>query len=350
VKRLGDRERRRSMRLVIVLLFAAPAFGQVVATTQRGPVVAHDGRLELRGAWNVAGVEHATAIVTGRDRVAVLDALNNEAVIADLASGKTTRMQTAETPVGGAFVGSELFVLARDGTPKSSPAGQAASRRRDGGAPAGGTPAFPVSGDFLRESGAMLYVYSRTTGALTEVVRGRASRRVQVAPFASDFEVGGRTGYLVFPREARIRTVDLASMKNSGSVSVGAVPVDLAFAGGGTAITARILAVADPSAKRVWLTEGTQSTMQAVARGFLRGFLGLGLFGNRSSQFPTGVDRVVIRDKIWIAYDSSTGTLYRFTKSKGTIIAKGIAPQAFAVTSEGVVYWKDGTLVAQGRQ
>jgi len=316
--------RRRSMALVLVLLFAAPAFGQVVASSARGAVVAHDGRLELRGAWNVAGVEHATAIVTGRDRVAVLDALNNEAVIADLASGKTTRMQTAETPVGGAFIGSELFVLARDG-----------------GA---------IRGDFLRESGGVLYVYSRTTGALTEVVRGRVARRVQVAPFGSDFEIGGRTGYLVFPREARIRTVDLASMKNSGSVSIGAVPADLAFAGGGTAISARILAVADPSAKRVWLTEGTQSTMQAVARGFLRGFLGLGLFGNRSSQFPTGVDRVVIRDKVWVAYDSSTGTLYRFTKSKSTVIAKGIAPQAFAVTSEGVVYWKDGTLVAQGRQ
>jgi len=171
---------------------------------------------------------------------------------------------------------------------------------------------------------------------------------VQVAPFASDFEIGGRTAYLVFPREAKIRTVDLLSMKVSGTVNVGAVPVDLAFAGGGTAITARILAVADPSAKRVWLTEGTQSTLQAVARGFLRGFLGLGLFGNRSSQFPTGVDRVVIRDKVWIAYDTSSGTLYRFTKSKSSIIAKGIAPQAFAVTSDGaVVYWKDGKLVAQ---
>jgi hypothetical protein len=305
---------------VIALVLLA----QIVTATPRGPVVAHDGRLELRGAWNVSGVEHATAIVTGRDRVAVRDALNNEAVIADLSSGKTTRMQTAETPVGGAFIGSELFVLARDG-----------------GA---------VRGDFLRESNGVLYAYSRTTGALTEVVRGRAARRVQVAPFASDFEVGGRTGYLVFPREARIRTVDWSSMKTTGSVSVGAVPVDLAFAGGGSALTARILAVADPSAKRVWLTEGTQSTMQAVARGFLRGFLGLGLFGNRSSQFPTGVDRVVIRDKIWVAYDSSTGTLYRFTKSKSTVIAKGIAPQAFAVTSEGVVYWKDGTLVAQGRQ
>lgn len=292
----------------------ALVLAQVVAATPKGAVVAHDHRIELRGGWTAAGVENATSIVVGRDRIAVLDALNNEAVIAELANGKTTRVQTAETPVGGVFVGNELHVVTRE------------------------------TGDFIRESNGALYVYSRMTGALTEIGSGR---KVQVAPFASDFEIGGRTGYLVFPREAKIRTIDLASMKVTGSVNVGAVPVDLAFAGGGTAITARILAVADPSAKRVWLTEGTQSTLQAVARGFLRGFLGLGLFGNRSSQFPTGVDRVVIRDKLWIAYDTSSGTLYRFTKSKSSIIAKGIAPQAFAVTSGEVVYWKDGKLVAQ---
>ena len=288
----------------------ALVLAQVVAATPKGAVVAHDRRIELRGGWTAEGVENATSIVVGKDRVAVLDALNNEAVIAELATGKTTRVQTGETPVGGVFVGNELHVVTRD------------------------------VGDFIRES----YIYSRMTGTLTEIGTGR---KVQVAPFASDFEIAGRTGYLVFPREAKIRTIDLASMKVTGAVSVGAVPVDLAFAGGGTAITARILAVADPSAKRVWLTEGTQSTLQAVARGFLRGFLGLGLFGSRSSQFPTGVDRVVIRDKVWVAYDTSSGTLYRFTKSKSSIIAKGIAPQAFAVTSDGVVYWKDGKLVAQ---
>ncbi|HJQ37223.1 MAG TPA: hypothetical protein VKB93_08795 [Thermoanaerobaculia bacterium] len=294
-------------------MIAALLLAQIVANTPRGPVIAHDGRIELHRGWTATGVEHATAIVTGPTRVAVLDALNNEAVIAELATGKTTRMKTAETPVGGAFVGDKLHVLTRD------------------------------DGDFLRESNGRLYVYSRMKGTLAEI----GGRTVQVAPFASDLEIGGRMAYLVFPREAKIRTVDLAAMKVTGTVSVGAVPVDLAFAGGGTAITARILAVADPSAKRVWLTEGTQSTMQAVARGFLRGFLGLGLFGSRSSQFPTGVDRVLISGKQWIAYDSSSGTLYRFTKSKSSVIAKGIAPQAFAITPGGVVYWKDGTLVAE---
>lgn len=315
------------------MILPALLLAQIVSATPRGPVIAHDRRIELRGAWNAEGVEHPSAIVVGRDRIAVLDALSNEAVITELASGKATRVRTAETPIAGTFIGRDLYVLARDGGVL-----QKFGTR---------TSTLALTGDLLRESNGSLYVYSRVAGTLAEVRDDRVTRTVHVAPFASDLEVGGRTAYLVFPREARIRTVDLAAMKTTGAVSVGAVPVDIAFAGGGTAITARILAVADPSAKRVWMTEGTQSAMQAVARGFLRGFLGLGLFGHRSSQFPTGVDRVVIRDKIWIAYDSSSGTLYRFTRSKSSVIAKGIGPQAFALTAEGVVWWKNGTLVAE---
>jgi len=319
-------------RLLLLLALAAPSFAQIVSATSHGAVVAHDGRIHLDRGWTADGVQNATAIVVGPDRVAVLDALNNEAVIADLTTGKTTRVRTAETPIAGAFVGRDLYILARDAR---------LVERIDG-------PRFRVDPDpaFLREAGGRLYVYSRATGVIEEI---GTKRRVTVAPFASDFEISGSTAYLAFPREARIRMVDLRTMKPRGAVTVGAVPVDLAFAGGGTALTARILAVADPSAKRVWLTETTQSTAQAIARGFLRGFLGLGLFGSRSSQFPTGVDRVAVRDKLWVAYDSSSGTLYRFTKSKSSVIAKGIAPQGFALTAGGVVYWKDGTLVAQER-
>ena len=313
------------MKRLIVLLafFATPAFAQIVVSTPRGVFVAHPRR----------EVEQPTAVIVGSDRVAVLDALHNEVAIVDLATQKSTRTKTAETPIDGAFLGGNLYVLARD----------ARVVQKIGGA----SIAVGQDPSFLRVANGKLYVYSRATGILAEIANDRVARRVEVAPFASDFEIGGRTGYLVYPREAHIRTVDLNAMKTTGTVAVGAVPVDLAFAGGGSALTARILAVADPSAKRVWLTEGTQSTAQAVARGFLRGFLGLGLFGNRSSQFPTGVDRVIIRDKQWIAYDSSSGTLYRFTKAKSSIIAKGIAPQAFAVTADGVAYWKDGKLVAQ---
>jgi len=35
------------------------------------------------------------------------------------------------------------------------------------------------------------------------------------------------------------------------------------------------------------------------------------------------------------------GTLYRFTKSKSSVIAKGIAPHAFSATPESVYVWDD---------
>ena len=231
--------------LVLLAFFATPAFAQIVVSTPRGVFVAHPRR----------EVEQPTAVVVGSDRVAVLDALHNEVAIVDLATRKSTRTKTAETPIDGAFLGGNLYVLARDarvvqkfGAPASPPAEQAASRRRDGGGSAGETPAFRVGADpsFLRVANGKLYVYSRATGILEEIANDRVARRVEVAPFASDFEIGGRTGYLVYPREAHIRTVDLNAMKTTGTVAVGAVPVDLAFAGGGSALTARILAVADP--------------------------------------------------------------------------------------------------------
>jgi hypothetical protein len=272
-------------------------------------------------------------MVATTDRVAVLDALANEVFVVDLATGRATRLQTAETPIAAAFLGRELYVLARDARVLQH-----------------GETRIPLAADptFLRESNGKLYVYARTSGTLEEIERDRVTRRIAVAPFASDFEISGTIAYLVYPRDARVRTIDLATMKPAGDIAVGAVPVDLAFAGGGTALTARILAVADPSAKRVWLQEGTQSMTQAVARGVLRGFLGLGLFGAGASQFPTGVDRVLVRGRTWIAYDSSSGTLYRFTKRTSSIVAKNVGPRAFALTPDGVAWW-NGTSVAQTR-
>jgi hypothetical protein len=319
--------------LTISLLASSSAFAQIVTSTAAGVVVAHDGKIELPGKWTIDGVRHATAIATTTDRVAVLDALSNEAVIVELATGRASRMQTAETPIAAAFLGRELYILARDARVLQH-----------------GVTRIPLAADpsFLGQANGMLYVYSRTTGTIEEIDGDRVSRRVVVAPFASDFEISGTTAYLVDPRAARIRLVDLRTMKATSEIAVGAVPVDLAFAGGGTALTARVLAVADPSAKRVWLQEGAQSMTQAIARGVLRGFLGLGLFGSRASQFPTGVDRVVIRGKIWVAYDSSSGTLYRFTKRTSSIVAKNVPPHGFAVTADGVAWW-NGTSVARMR-
>lgn len=315
-------------RLALLLLMSAPAIAQVMTDSPRGVVVAHERRVRLEGGWNVEGVREATDIVASNDRVVVLDALHDQAVTVELAGGRLTRVATGATPIAAAFIGRDLYILSRDSR----------ELRRVGG------PAIRLEADpaFLAVAGETLYVYSRTAGVIEEIRNDRITRRVRIAPFASDFEVDRHNAYLAYPRESRVRTIDLETMKAGEAIDVGAVPVDIALTGGGTAITARILAVADPSAKRIWLTEGRQSTGKAVARGFLRGLLGLGLYGNRSSQFPTGVDRVLARGGRWIAYDSSSGTLYRVTRQQSSIIAKGIAPKAFTLTTEGVAFWQDG--------
>jgi hypothetical protein len=315
-------------RLALVVLLASPALAQVLTDTPRGVIVAHDRRVELTGGWNVAGVENATFITADDQRVVVLDALRNQGVIVELATGKAQNIRTGETPVAAIFVTRDLYVLARD----------ARLLERIGG------DAVPVPPDSSRlaQANGRVYVYSRAAGVLQEVPGGR---RYAVPPFASDLEIAGNTAYLTYPREGKIRTVDLTT-KKVAELAVGAVPADLAFAGGGTALTARILAVADPSAKRVWLTESTQSTAEAVARGFLRGVLGLGLFGGRASRFPTGVDRVEVRGRVWIAYDSSSRTLYHFTRKQSTVLARGVAPGAFTLTARGVAWW-NGTSVAE---
>jgi hypothetical protein len=320
-------------RLILVAVLAVPVSAQVLTSTPHGVVAAHDGRIELGTSWSVEGVAHATAIAAGDDRVAVLDALSNEAVVVELATGRSTRIATAETPIAAVFAGHELYILARDARVLQH-----------------GEARIELAADpaFLRAAGGRLYVYSRANGIIEEVEGDRITRRLSVAPFASDFEVSGTSGYLVYPRGGRIHTIDLAAMKASGELAIGSVPVDLTFAGGGTALTARILAVADPSAKRVWLAEGTQSMTKAVARGALRGLLGLGLFGNGGAQFPTGVDRVEIRGKAWIAYDTSTATLYTFTRKTSSVLARGIAPGAFTLTGTGVAWW-NGTSVAEKR-
>lgn len=320
----------------VAMLFATIAGAQTIEVTPRGVVVAHDGRLELydtRGnsVWSVAGVANANVMASDAHRVVAFDPVRNEGVLVDLRTGTSTRLRTGETPAAAAFAGEDLFVLERD-------ANQV--RRLGGGV-------IPVdSGSILAGTADRgVFVYSRITGALVEIEGDRETRRVMLPTFASEVEIDGTNAYAVYPREARIRSVDLATMTRSGEVVVGAVPADTSPAGGGTAITARILAVADPASKRVWLTESTQSAAKAFGRGFFRGLLGLGLFGGRSVEFPTAVDRVDTRGEVWIAYDTANRTLYRFTKREATAVAHGIAPNAFAVHGDELVYWDaDGTL------
>jgi hypothetical protein len=324
-------------RLGLALLFASAAHAQVVATAGRNVVVAHDGRVDLfdpslNRVWSADGVEQPSRIVAGHESVAVIDSFANEVLMIDVASGRGRRIHTGETPVDVVFVDRDVFVLDRD-----------ANRvERIGGA------SINVADDpaFIRAGNGMLFVYSRLDGIVQEIApsKMRVTRTVTLAPFASDFEIDGTTGYLVYPGDGKLRTFSLASMKRSTDIDAGAVPVDLAVTRRANTLSASRLAIADPSAKRVWILEGEQSIARAVARGFLRGLLGLGLFTASSPDFPSGVDRVDSRGSLTVAYDSTTRTLYRLKGSKGSVIARDLGAGAYAVTDSGVAIWQNNAL------
>jgi hypothetical protein len=247
--------------------------------------------------------------------------------VVELGSGRGTTIKCGETPVDGVFVGSALYILERD----------ARALDRIGADGAGASIKLGADPSFLRAANGRLYVYSRTAGILQEITTApfAVARSISVAPFASDLQLDGDNAYLVYPREAKIRVITLSTMKSAGETVVGAVPVALALAAPHT------LAVADPAAKRVWMIEGAQSFRQAFLRGFFRGLLGLGVRPNRNSDFPTGVDRVLIRGNLLFAYDTSSGTLYRVAKAKSTVVAKDLLPQSFAITTDAVLVWDD---------
>jgi hypothetical protein len=324
---------KRFIAAALFVLSTVTAHAQSVASTSAGIVVAHDSVIELQGGWSVPGPRNPGAIIAGESRVAVLDPIANEARIVELETGRVTRVETGETPIDGLFIGRDLYVIARD-------ARLLQKFGADGTKISVETAADPT---FLREAAGRIYVYARVGGVLHEVdaARMKITRQTNIAPFATDLEFDERNAYLVYARAAKMRVIELASMAAGEEIEVGAVPVDIAFVKGPTLTSARTLAVADPSAKRVWLVEGVQSLTQAALRGFFRGLLGLGVFSGGNSQFPTGVDRVFIRGDNRIAYDSSSGTLYRFTKSRSTPIAKSVGPHAFALTPDGGLVWWD---------
>jgi hypothetical protein len=310
----------------------------VVCTTSQGVAVATQGSLQFfdqsgKEMWSGGSVHAPTAASAASDRIAIIDSINNEVRIAALADGQGKTIRVGETPIESIFIDRDLFLLERD----------ARTLERVGPDGTRSSLALPADPAFLRQFGGRLYVYARADGTLLEITTTPFAirRSAHTTRFASDLEVDGRNAYLADPRAGNLAVVSLATMSSAGKIDVGAVPIDLAFAGASSALTARTLAVADPSAKRVWMIEGPQSLTQAVARGFLRGLLGLGLFGGRESQFPTGIDRVIIRGSRWYAYDTSSGTLYRFTKSKSSVLAKGVGPRAFSVGPGGVFVWDD---------
>lgn len=325
---------------LIGLALAVPAAADVVAATSRGVIVAHDGVVDLRASgrqvWSAPGVDEPAKIIVSEGRIAILDAWANRARVVSLHDGSGTTFATAESPVAGVFAGSDLYLIARD------------ANRVEHIAADGSRHSVGVAADaaFIGLSDGHLFVYSRVEGVLQEIAPGRnlmVTRQLSVPPYASDMEVDGRTAYLIYPREAKLVTVNLDKLEIASTAAVGGAPSDIAIARRGTALSAPLIAVADPAAKRVWMTEGAQSVGAAFRRGFLRGFLGLGLFQPRSADLPRGVDRVVARDGVTLSYDTSSGTLYR-VGPKISIVAENLDPQGFAIAEGKIVFWRDGAL------
>jgi hypothetical protein len=316
-------------------LLAIALFAQTVASTPRGVIVAHDGVVELQGKWKTEAVTTPTAIAVSDTQAAVLDEIHDRVAIVDLATGATKMVHTQSTPIAAAFAGNDLLVVDRDAHVIEKIGDKSINLAPDP--------------EFLSVRNGRAYVYSRIDGVLQEIgIEPFALlRTIKIAPFASAMQCDGHSAYLVYPHDATIRTVDLETMQPAGELRVGSVPTDVALAGDPTALTASRLAVADPAARRVWLLQGRQSGLQAFTRGFIRGLLGIGLFAQKEQQFPTGVDRVVGLGARYLAFDSSTGTLYSVTERQTTVVARGLAPHGFALTDEGVAYWQNGTLVAQ---
>ena len=330
-------------KLALLLLLAMPAFAQSLTVTPRGVVIAHDRIVELFDAegkrvWSGDGVAFPGAIASDDQRVAVVDPLANVARVIDLASGKGTTIPTGETPIAAAFVKGRLYVLARDARLLERLDGTRAS------IPTGADP------HVLRVVKGTIYLYSRLDGTLQEIAPETftVKREAKLAPFATDIETDTRHLFAAYPMEGKVRTYSVKNYATAQEHDLGARPADLAIASLPNLITAGTLAVADPATKNVIVVEGKQGVVKAFGRGFIRGFLGIRLFGDQQMEAESGVDRVVLSRGRFIGYDSATGTLYRMAKKNTVELATSVGPHAYAVSDEAVFWW-DGKALRQQR-
>jgi hypothetical protein len=334
---------RSALSVAAALLFTSlTASAQSIAVMPCGTLVAHDRAIELIGCptakWKSEGVSHDGPIFNDEQHAVVLDSIASVARVVDLATGRARTVATGETPTGGALLGGQLFVLARDAKTLERIA-------------ADGTRTSIATGNDpqFRVNNGRLYVYSRIEGKLQEISPEPFAviRSVDIPPRAVDYIVDTAFMYFIYPRESMLRTYSTETFEKTGEGTIGELPMDIELAAKPDLLTARVVALADPSARRVWLVEGAQSTTKAVLRGFVRGLIGAGVFAGGSRDFPVGVDRLLASDEAAVAYDSSSGTLYQIiSKKKSRRIATGIAPRAFAVTDEAAIWW-DGKQLQQ---
>jgi hypothetical protein len=296
----------------------------------------------LRQLWRVefSGNDPLLSIDPESHQIAVTDRLKREVVFLDHRGKAIGRRIVEQFPVAALALNDGLLYTTRAGSLIFlEPSGASRTVAELGPEAA-----------FLRRRGEAVVAYSRTSGkaVIVDSVTLRALRTLSLAPYGSDLEIDGRYGYVTYPRRGKLAVFPLAGQKSGSAGSFelesGAVPVDAVLSGTAGVTTAGEVIIADPSSKRIWRSERQQSLSEAVARGFVRGLLGLGIQGASATEFPTGIDRVALAGTQLYAFDSSAATLYRLERKRSSKVLTGIAFTAIAFLPDGhIVYWDDTT-------
>ena len=317
----------------VALGYSGTSGSVIVAQGGKTPTISMFRKMGGEKAWSIPGPPEPSTVIISDDgeHAAVLDSYNDRAFLVSIRNGSSRMIETAATPAAALFLGDDLFVLCRDGNVLTHIASDGAQRSVD------------VSPDsvFAGAAEGRIHVYARREGSITSIDPAslRVVRSATLETAGSDFEVHGALGWLVVPRSGEIIVVSLHDLTEIDRLRPGAAPTDLAVQQGAGMLKGGTIAVADPGSRRVWRGESSQSELAAFGRGFLRGFLGLGLYKPRSAEYPSGVDRIWAAPWGIAAHDASGGTLYVLRDGKGAPIASGVPASAIAITADGVLFW-----------
>lgn len=269
-----------------------------------------------------------TLAAANRGRFLFADAIADRAVLVERSGVVVKQFATGTTPVRAVPFRDGFLILTRDDASLAFVASDGGMQQID----------VPQGAALVETNGNVAFIYSPITGELVNLDPSlRITSRMKSSPGASDLEIAGNYVYLVHAKRGEIHAHDAATLKFLERVSAGAVPVDVEAIGDRTALGAGTLLIADPSSKRVWREEGSQSELEAFSRGFLRGVLGLGLYTPRSSEMPAGADRLMQSGSEVFALDSSSGALYHVGRKSVTRVATGVAWQSIVADGEGRV-------------
>ncbi|MFN2238833.1 MAG: hypothetical protein ABR524_05540 [Thermoanaerobaculia bacterium] len=335
---------KRSLPLVAALLLLPATLGAASVVLATGDAIVHavPGSIRVLAAgatepMNYQGLAYPGfgAVALEQSLAAIFDPVEDRLAIV-ASAGPPRIVELRDTPTAAAFLGSTLFVVSREkGTlTKIGNDGEKASVRSSG------------RPGFISISDGVVFTYDPIRGLIErfDPVSLESSGTLAIDRFGSDFETDGRSGYLAIPGTGEVISFSLSSLDGRKALQGGAVPVDVVVERASSPLSPRTLAIADPASRRIWRVEGQQSGGAAFARGFLRGLIGLGLYAPRSSELPTGVDRIESAAGGLLAFDSSSGDLYRITSKRSERIATGVDPSGYAWNGERVFYSAGGML------